>query len=243
MTDKIVIQIADVELTFAVEIHEDADHGAPWDECEGHGPVTGWVTRPKRGGELVLNTGRNSKRYYDFSEACKIALRDGWDHIASKPQDEGLENRYGVDGAMRPDDPDGPEFQGDGEYPPFVVFDVEGQQNLPGHYGTRAEAEAARLRVISNKLETKRQKAARAAMADFEYLRSWCNNDWSYVGIEVTLLDSEGNKTEVSDSLWGVESGTDEVKYQAETIADELAHGLHTRFEQVVSEVVSYKVL
>lgn len=54
-----------------------------------------------------------------------------------------------VDGAMRPDDPDGPEFQGDGQYPPFVVFDVDNQQNLPGHYPTREAAEAARLDMLA----------------------------------------------------------------------------------------------
>lgn len=175
--NNIVIQIADVEMTFAVETHDDQDHGAPWDECDGHGPVTGWLSRNKRPDELVLNSDRGQKRFYNFKEACAIALRDGWGCDA-------------LDGT-----------------------------------------------------ETKRQKAAKAAMADFEYLRSWCNNDWSYVGIEVTLLDSEGNKTEVSDSLWGVEGTEDQIRYNAENLADDLAHGLHTRFEVVTTEVQSFKLI
>lgn len=175
--NNIVIQIADVEMTFAVETHDDQDHGAPWDECDGHGPVTGWLSRNKRPDELVLNSDRGQKRFYNFKEACAIALRDGWGCDA-------------LDGT-----------------------------------------------------ETKRQKAAKAAMADFEYLRSWCNNDWSYVGIEVTLLDSEGNKTEVSDSVWGVEGTEDQIRYNAETLADDLAHGLHTRFEVVTTEVQSFKLI
>lgn len=175
--NNIVIQIADVEMTFAVEIHEDHDHAAPWVECDGHGPVTGWLTRDKRPDEMVLNTDRGQKRFYNFKDACRIALRDGW-----------------------------------------------GCKDLDG-------------------TETKRQKAAKAAMADFEYLRAWCNNDWSYVGVEVTLLDSEGNKTEVSESVWGVESHNDDVRSQAETLADELAHGLHTRFEQVTQTITSYKMI
>lgn len=51
------------------------------------------------------------------------------------------QDRYAVDGAVRPDDPDGPEFQGDGQFAPFVIFDIEAQENLPGHFATRAEAE------------------------------------------------------------------------------------------------------
>ena len=173
--NNIVIQIADVEMTFAVEIHEDSDHGAPWVEYDGHGPVTGWLSRNKRPDELVLNTDRGQKRFYNFKEACTIALRDGW-----------------------------------------------GCKDLDG-------------------TETPRQKAAKSAMADFEHLRAWCNNDWSYVGVEVTLLDSEGNKTEVSESLWGIESQYQED--EAKMLADELAHGLHTRFEQVTQTITSFKFI
>lgn len=34
-------------------------------------------------------------------------------------------------------------FTGDGQYPPFVVFDVAKQENLPGEYPTRGQAQAA----------------------------------------------------------------------------------------------------
>lgn len=173
----IVIQIADVEMTFAVTVSDDHDHGSPWDNEDGHGPVTGWTTRNKRPDELVLNTDRGQKRFYNFKEACAIALRDGW----------GCE---GLDGT-----------------------------------------------------ETKRQKAAKAAIADFEYLRSWCANEWNYVGVEVTLLDSEGNQTEVSDSIYGIESHDDQVNYHAQNLVDDLAHGLHTRFEQVTQTITSYKMI
>lgn len=56
-------------------------------------------------------------------------------------------NRYVVDGAVYPDDPDGPLFDGGGQHPPFVVFDTHAQRNLPGRYTTRAEAETALARV------------------------------------------------------------------------------------------------
>lgn len=49
--------------------------------------------------------------------------------------------RYCVDG-LEFDDPDS-NYTGDGQFPPFVVFDVTRQENLPGHYDTREKAEQA----------------------------------------------------------------------------------------------------
>ena len=51
----------------------------------------------------------------------------------------GCKARYIVDGHEFAD----PEsaFLGDGEYPPFVVFDALAQQNLPGEYATREVAQ------------------------------------------------------------------------------------------------------
>jgi hypothetical protein len=51
---------------------------APWAYGDGHGPVSDWVARPKKSGELVLGGDRHSKRFYDFAEACRIARADGW---------------------------------------------------------------------------------------------------------------------------------------------------------------------
>lgn len=62
--------------TAVVESDEFAD--SPWDNCDGHGPVTDWTLRTKKPGERVLSSDRHHKRYYDFEEASKIALRDGW---------------------------------------------------------------------------------------------------------------------------------------------------------------------
>jgi hypothetical protein len=52
--------------------------------------------------------------------------------------------RLCVDGCEFPPDADGENdsaYVGDGRYPPFVVFDIEQQQNLPGEYATREAAE------------------------------------------------------------------------------------------------------
>lgn len=54
-----------------------------------------------------------------------------------------------VDGSDGPDR-DTSVFMGDGQFPPFVVFDAGEQCNLPGEYETRAEAEAA-LAAIQSK--------------------------------------------------------------------------------------------
>lgn len=37
---------------------------------------------------------------------------------------------------------------------------------------------------------TRGECAARAAMADFEYLRKWCNDEWHYVVVTVRRADS-----------------------------------------------------
>lgn len=136
--------------TFRASIQHDDDAGTPWDNSDGHGPVTGWERRAKLPGELVLcddnpsglrsNTAR---RFYDYQEACRIALRDGWN---------------------------------------AAPYDVEG--------------------------ETPRQRAAKAARADYEFLRGWCNNEWSYIGIIVTAFR---NGIELgSASVWGIESNAGE---------------------------------
>ncbi len=96
---------------YRVDFFRDDDLGPPWEEHDGHGPVTDWTTRDKHPGELILNEDGSSARYYDFQEACRIALRDGWD---SKP--------YNTD-----------------------------------------------------KSQTPKQQAAKAALADFERLRAWCS--------------------------------------------------------------------
>ncbi|MEY2153069.1 hypothetical protein AB7849_19345 [Rhodanobacter sp. 115] len=47
--------------------------------------------------------------------------------------------RFVVDGHEFPNEESS--FTGDGKYPPFVVFDIDRQENLPGEYATRGQAE------------------------------------------------------------------------------------------------------
>lgn len=166
--DNIQIIIGGKELTFRVKFERDDDAGYPWENSDGHGAVTGWESRDKRPGELVLNTDKGTERFYDFAGACKTALRDGWD---AAPYNDGT--------------------------------------------------------------ETKRQQAAKAARADFEYLREWCANQWEYVGVIVTLLDDDGEETEVTDALWCVETRDDDHKRTAQMLADELAGGYGVSWGEV----------
>ena len=51
-----------------------------------------------------------------------------------------------------------------------------------------------------------RKQAAEQLEQSFEYLRRWCNDQWHYVGVVVHLLDEEGERTDLNDALWGIES-------------------------------------
>lgn len=71
---------------------------------------------------------------------------------------------------------------------------------------------------------TKGEIRAAAVERDFEYLRRWCNYDWHYVGVVVTLLDTDGDETWESESLWGIESdATEYIEEVARNLAKEIA--------------------
>ena len=148
--------------TFVVSIVPDSDMGPPWENEDGHGPVSDWTRRAKAPGELILCSDRGSHRYYDFADAIRIAKRDGW---GSSP--------YALES------------------------------------------------------ETKGQKAARAAMADFERLKAWCDDGWHYVGVCLFELPHDGverSAQHVADAapfgildhraLWGIESDSPEYHSQ-----------------------------
>ena len=146
---------------FVARVEPDTDHGAPWDECDGHGPVSDWTRRDKRPGEMVLAESRGERRYYDFAEACRIARAEGWDA------------------------------------PPY-------------------------------RTGTARQRAARAALRDFEYLRAWCSDEWCYVTVAVVPICPCCNEADESraEYLGGVESSDE--SYIRE-VAEELAGQIPAR--------------
>lgn len=139
--------------TLRARIEHDEHTGAPWEEHDGHGPVSDWTRRDKLPGELILCDDGRQKRFYDFAEACRIALRDGWN---------------------------------------AAPYDVPE--------------------------ETPRQRAAKAARADYDRLRGWCEDQWNWCGVVVTA--SRAGVELGTASLWGIES--DAGSYLVET-ANELA--------------------
>ena len=51
-------------------------------------------------------------------------------------------------------------------------------------------------------------RAARAAAADFQRLRDWCDDKWHYIGVVVRLLDHRKNEV-AAESCWRIESDSE----------------------------------
>lgn len=51
---------------------------------------------------------------------------------------------------------------------------------------------------------SKGQKAERAVKADFEYLQSWCRDEWHYVGIVLSVSKGDDTLDSHAASLWGI---------------------------------------
>jgi hypothetical protein len=64
--------------TYRIDTPDDQDMGAPWNEHDGHGIVSDWVTRDKHAGEWLLSSDRHSKRFYDHAATMKKAKAEGW---------------------------------------------------------------------------------------------------------------------------------------------------------------------
>jgi hypothetical protein len=64
--------------TYRIDVEPDQDMRAPWEEHDGHGIVSDWVTRDKHAGEWLLHSDRHSKRFYDFEATMKLAKADCW---------------------------------------------------------------------------------------------------------------------------------------------------------------------
>lgn len=183
---------------FVAKVYVDDHHGAPWEEEDGHGPVTGWERRDKRPGELILAEDGRAKLFYDFAEACRIARRDGWGFMPYKLR------------IYRDCDFGGPatSLGGRVEAGPYVATD-------PENFNRAIGAVYAQHRATM----TPRQYAASAVMEDFKRMRAYAQGDWCYVGIVVRPAEA-CECCGPSQSLWGIES--DSPDYLRE-VATELA--------------------
>jgi hypothetical protein len=52
---------------------------------------------------------------------------------------------------------------------------------------------------------TRGERSVRAVEADFRYLQSWCNDDWHYVGVILSVSRNGVMLDKHAASLWGVE--------------------------------------
>lgn len=81
--------------------------------------------------------------------------------------------------------------------------------------------------------ETPGERAHKAALADFEYLRRWCNDEWHYIGVVVTV---HRNGEEIGgDALWGIEDCPNPANgglYYWREVAAEMIEGIVTDYER-----------
>lgn len=66
-------------LSVVITRYDEDDGDTPWQRDDGHGPVTDWCVEAPTAGHRKLCSDQRLSRYYDWDEALKIALRDGWD--------------------------------------------------------------------------------------------------------------------------------------------------------------------
>jgi hypothetical protein len=84
---------------------------------------------------------------------------------------------------------------------------------------------------------TRRQIVAAAVARDMAHCAGFLNDNWHWCGITVTLLDSDGEKTEAADSLWGMASDdADYLEGEARNMAEGLTEGLRMQWRQALRE-------
>lgn len=70
-------------------------------------------------------------------------------------------------------------------------------------------------------------RALRAVQADFDFLRGFLNDQWHYAGIVCTVLDTDGDETEETDSCWGFETLNNYHETEGKSMAESLAESVH----------------
>jgi hypothetical protein len=201
MQDYEIIRVGRDRKPFAWKIEHDDSGFAPWENDCGHGPVSDWERRDKLPGEMILNEDRGSKRFYDFAEACRMARKDKWGFLPGELQTRKVFGRWHawIDGRY---------LRRGKREKRFHSVDVDINKAIGAVYANHRATMTAR------------EYAAGAAMQDYDRLRKWCNDQWSYVGVMVAPIDRYGPDWRRAESLWGIESDSDD--YHLET-AIELA--------------------
>jgi hypothetical protein len=172
-------------VTAKVEV--DADMGPPWEEHDGHGPVSNWTDRAKRPGERVLVSDERGRqhRYYDFQKAVKMASRDGWGWLPGKLVVERDTPSLG----------DGTACGGRATCWEFTAYN-------PENFNKAISA----VYKMHESTMTPEQYAARAAERDFKVLKAWCDDEWRWCGVVLSTSYNGREILENAAALWGIES-------------------------------------
>jgi hypothetical protein len=174
-------------IRFVAKLHRDDDSQAPWEESEGHGPVSDWTRRAKRPGEVIVSMDGGSYRYYDLQEACRLARQDGWGAPFYSCREE-----TGAHGLRR--------LRADW----YIGRELHSHATA-WHDDINAAHREARD-AMRDSYPSARAYHAAAAMADCEALRLWCDDQWFYVGVAVQAFYGDTELTgEFDCALWRVE--------------------------------------
>lgn len=186
--------------TFRFKTECDHDHGRPWDEDEGCGVVTNWTTRMRCSGELLLASECRLFRYYDVWAMLKKAEKAEKDGWGGDMTPANI--RAAI--AMLTE---------------LAEFDVE--------LLAKGEIEEADVFTF-DPTDVVLLGRAVAVLLNFRYLKSWCDDEWQYVGVIVTLVSIDEDGDEFDDdanerSLWGIRSDDhDYIEATACELADEI---------------------
>lgn len=85
---------------------------------------------------------------------------------------------------------------------------------------------------------TPRERAARAVERDFKAMRAWCNDEWYYCGVVLSVAKNGYTLDEHAASLWGIElnyPGSENNDYLTEVANDLLGEALKVGREAVVA--------
>lgn len=200
------------KLTVTARIERDDDMGPPWKEHDGHGPVSEWRPREsKRPGERILHEDRGSCRFYGWQEAVQIAKRDGWGFLPYELKIEKDGENYPCGGRATA----GPFTAYDADDFNRAIHSVYGQYKATMTAGQYAEA---------------------AVQRDFDSLRAWCNDDWCWVGVVLSLSKDGIELDDYAASLWGIESEAgDYFNDVANELLDEAVEAGEARLAELVA--------
>jgi hypothetical protein len=82
------------------------------------------------------------------------------------------------------------------------------------------DSDVARFVAKHGRQPTKRETAVLAVLADIEFLRGWCADDWHWVGVMVCPIGEDGEPVGQDESVWGIDS------LSGDYIRDDVAHEL-----------------